>query len=89
MAESDTEKLSAPFLGIFAVAGYPKLSEFRDGLQLFLRHFLPRGAEKEGLDKEELMKKITIAEITLTSGNKKNYYFSRNGFFINKFAEVK
>lgn len=75
MGETDTAQLSAPFL---AVAGYPKLSAFRDGLQLFLRHFLPRGAEKEGMDMEELRAKIAIAESALTSGNKKLLLWSNS-----------
>ena len=64
--------MAAPFL---VVAGYPKLSTFRDGLRLFMRHFMLRKSDKdkEGdvTSKEELKAKIEIADKALMAGEKR------------------
>ena len=73
MSEPDQTLMAAPFL---VVAGYPKLSTFRDGLRLFMRHFMLRKSDKdkEGGDvtsKEELKAKIEIADKALMAGEKR------------------
>ena len=49
------------------IAGHPKLKVLREGLKLFMRHFLLKGEKKIA----ELEKKIEIAEKALNSGDKK------------------
>ena len=72
MSEPDQTLMAAPFL---VVAGYPKLSTFRDGLRLFMRHFMLRKSDKdkEGdvTSKEELKAKIEIADKALMAGEKR------------------
>ncbi len=70
MSENDPKLMAAPFL---VVAGYPKLSVFRDGLRLFMRHFMLRKSEdKEGaLNREELKAKIETADKALMAGEKR------------------
>jgi nucleolar MIF4G domain-containing protein 1 len=68
MSEPDTKLMAAPFL---VVAGYPKLSVFRDGLRLFMRHFMLKHADKNGENKEELKMKVEAADMALMAGEKR------------------
>ena len=64
--EPDKTLMTAPFL---VVAAAPKLSVFRDGLRLFLRHFMLR---KEDPAKTESLKvKIEAADAALSARERK------------------
>lgn len=62
--EPDPKLMTAPFL---VVAGVSKLSVFRDGLRLFLRHFMLR----KGEGTEEFKAKIEAADSALIAGDKR------------------
>ena len=59
-----------------AVAGYPKLSQLREGLRLFMRHFILKENSKSNKNNnsvitEELKEKVMQAEKNLLAGDKK------------------
>ena len=55
-----------------AIAGYPKLSQLRDGLRLFMRHFILKENSKKCVNiSEELKVSVTQAEHNLLAGDKK------------------
>jgi nucleolar MIF4G domain-containing protein 1 len=69
LAETHPKAMTAPFL---AVAGYPKLSVFRDGLRLFLRHFMLRNLDEDTAGKkQELKAKLEAADSALAVGEKR------------------
>ena len=51
-----------------SVAGYPKLKVLREGLKLFMRHFMLKGEKKQH---QNLEAKIEVAEKALNSGEKR------------------
>ena len=55
------------------IAGYPKLSNLRDGLKLFMRHFiLKENSKKDNVSvSENLKESVMNAEQNLLAGDKK------------------
>ena len=52
--------------------GYPKLSQLRDGLKLFMRHFILKENSKKCVNiSEEFKASVTQAEHNLLAGDKK------------------
>ena len=76
LLEIITSKETISKEAFLAVAGYPKLSQLREGLRLFMRHFILKENSKKNKNcdsvvSEELKEKVMQAEKNLLAGDKR------------------